>query len=354
MRRFDRPSYDPIPRLLLIAFLTGFILTACGSTQTPTPTQAPKATKVFTLTPLPTRTVTPQPLGTDVNPLVFGIVSANSDPAALAAADEVAAAVQKVTGHVVKSQAYSSYAELISDMAVGHVHIAFLPPLTYLYANELRIAQVGMLANHFGVFQYASRFFANASGNFTSYYDPASDRSTTDATTALKQFQGMQPCWVDAQSPSGYVIPSGLLKSNNIQVKDAAFVVSPVGVIRALYVTGICDFGASFATTGDPRTSPAVSQDLTDVMNRVLVIYQTDPVIPSTNLSFHPTVDPDIREDLTYGFKDLVKDTQGQSTLSTAINYEVVDLKLVDDSAYDPFRKLVQAAGVDLVNLLGR
>ncbi len=331
------------------------MLAACETAQTPTPTAAaPTPTAEFTLTPLPTRTVTPQPLGIDQNPLVLGIVSPDSDPKIMAAAEEVAAAVQTVTGYVIKAQSYLSYDDLISEMSLKHVQIAFLPPLTYLYANERGFAEVGMLSNHFGVYQYASRYFANAGSDFTSYYDPSSDRSTADSATALKQFQGKQPCWVDQESPSGYVLPLGMLHYNDIQAGDGAFLTSPVGVIRALYITGICDFGATFATTGDPRTSPAVDQDLTDVMNRVLVIYQTDAIIPSTNLSFHPMVNPEIREDLTYGFKDLVKDAQGQSALSTAIDYEIVDLKVVNDSIYDPFRNFVDAAGIDLFKMIGR
>ncbi len=354
MRRFTRKS-NPAICLILFAFLGTVMLSACKTAPTPTPTTAaPTLTAEFTLTPLPTRTVTPQPLGIDQNPLVFGIVSPDSDPKILAAAEEAAASVQKVTGYVIKAQAYFSYADLVSEMSLKHVQIAFLPPLTYLYANQLGFAEIGMLTNHFGVYQYASRYFANAASKFTSYYDPSSDRSTADAATALKQFQGMQPCWVDQASPSGYVLPLGMLHYNDIQAKEGAFLTSPVGVIRALYITGICDFGATFATTGDPRTSPAVDQDLTDVMNRVLVIYQTDPVIPTNNLSFHPMVNPEIREDLTYGFMDLVKDAQGQSTLSTAVSYEIVDLKVVNDTVYDSFRNLVDAAGVDLFKLIGR
>ncbi len=354
MRRFTRTSNQPAILFVFLAFLAAQMLSACGTTKTPEPTASPSPTVEITLTPLPTRTATPQPQGTDQNPLVLGIVSPGSDPKMLAAADEAAVSVQKVTGYVIKAQAYLSYDDLISEMSLKHVQIAFLPPLTYLYANELGFAEVGMLTNHFGVYQYASRFFANTGSGFTSFYDPASDRATANAVTALKQFQGKEPCWVDQASPSGYVVPLGLLRGNDVQVNDGAFLTSPVGVIRALYITGICDFGVTFATTGDPRTSPAVAQDLTDVMNRVLVIYQTDAVIPSNNLSFHPMVNPEIREDLTFGFKDLVKDTQGQATLSTAVNYEIADLKVVNDAAYDPFRSLVDAAGVDLAKMIGR
>lgn len=354
MRRSSRTSHYSVSLFILISFLASFIITSCGVSKTQTPTSAPQKTAAATLTPLPTSSPTPQPLGTDPNPLILGIVSSDSDPNTLAAAEEVAASVQKVTGFVIKTQAFTSYNELIDEMSFKRVHLAFLPPLTYLYANQMGFAQVGMLANHFGVYQYASRIFANATGNFTSYYDPASDRATTDAATALKQFDGKRPCWVDPQSPSGYIVPLGILKNNEINVTDGAFLVTPVGVVRALYVTGICDFGATFATTGDPRTSPSVNQDLTDVLNRVLVIWQTDPIIPSTNLSFHPIVGSEMRQDLAYGFKDLVKDDQGRATLSAAVNYDISDLKLVEDSIYEPFRSIVNAAGVSLVNLIGR
>ncbi|HEX7433449.1 MAG TPA: PhnD/SsuA/transferrin family substrate-binding protein [Anaerolineaceae bacterium] len=341
-----------------LAFITFFLavilLVSCTITQTPVPSATPQITVTLTPTLFPTVTPTPLPIGTEQNPLILGIVSETDDPNTLTAADQIAKSVQQVTGFVIKTHTYPSYLLLLSDMAFAKVHIAFLPPLTYLYAKQMGYAQVAMLTNHFGVFQYGSRFFTNATSKFKSYYDPTTDRATAEATTALTQFQDKMPCWVDPASPSGYIVPLGLLKSKNIKTSSGAFLASPVGVIRALYVTGICDFGVTFTTTGDPRTSPFVTQDLTDVLNRIIVIWQTDPIIPNTNLSFHPSIKPDMVDDLVFGFKDLLKDDKGKSELTAAIHYEILDFKQVDETVYDPFRNLVNEAGVDLLSLVGR
>jgi phosphonate transport system substrate-binding protein len=338
-----------------ILFL-GLIITACSVSVQPTPTETanPQPTATATFIPLPTVTPTPLPLGIDTNPLILGIVSETSDPKALAAASQITKSIQQLTGYVITARSYPSYDLLVSEMSVGKVHIAFLPPLTYLYAKQLGFANVELLTNHFGVYQYGSRFFANVASHFQSYYDPNSDRATADAVTALTQLKGKIPCWVDSTSPSGYVVPMGIFKGQNIELADGAFLASPVGVIRALYITGICDFGVTFSTTGDPRTSTSVTQDLTDVLNRVVIIWQTDPIIPNLNLSFHPSIQPDMRDDLIYGFRDLLKDDTGKAALSTASNYEILDFKQVDDTIYDPLRALVRQTGLDLLSLVGR
>jgi phosphonate transport system substrate-binding protein len=337
---------------VLAVLLAALLMTACA--QTPTPSATPTPEIAPTLTPLPTITATPYPIGTIQSPLILGIVSETNDPAIQDAGDKVASSIQQVTGFVVKAKTYSSYLLLISDMAFAKVHIAFLPPLTYLYASQMGYAQVAMVTNHFGVYQYGTRFFANAASKFKPFYDPVTDRATAGAAIALNQFQTKRPCWVDAKSPSGYVVPLGILNESKTKISDGAYLGSPVGVIRALYITGICDFGVTFTTSGDPRTAPAVSQDLTDVLNRVVVIWQSDPLIPNTSLTFHPSLRKDMRADLIFGFKDLLKDEKGRSALSTANNYDIVDLKPADEALFAPLGNLVKQAGIDLLSFVGR
>jgi len=340
--------------ILSSILLAGAFLSACSVSTQPAPTATPTPPPTATFIPLPTVTPTPLPLGIDSNPLVFGIVSESSDPKALAAADQITKSIQQLTGKVMTARSYLSYSLLVSDMSAGKVHLAFLPPLTYLYARQLGFASVVMLTNHFGVYQYGSRFYANVGSQFMSFYDPKTDHSTADAAAALPQFNGKRPCWIDSTSVSGYIVPLGILKSKNINVAGAAFLNNPAAVIRALYITGICDFGVTFTTTGDPRTSPAVAQDLTDVMNRVIVVWQSDPIIPNLNLSFHPSIRSDMRDDLIFGFKDLLKDDIGKAALSTANSYEILDLKQVDDTIYDPLKELVRQTGIDMLSLVGR
>ena len=208
------------------------------------------------------------------------------------------------------------------------------------------------LTNHFGVYQYGGQFLANVQSNFTIYFDPAKSLNTTNAAIALKQFENKRPCWIDTTSASGYVVPLGLLAEQGIKVKEGVITQSHTSSVRALYVNGICDFGTTFATTGDPRTASAVTQDLTDVMNRVVIIYQIDPMIPNLNISFHTSVPKEIRDDLAFVMQNLVKDQK--QLFTNANNYEISDLQPADDSVYEPLRKYLNLSGVKLDTLVGR
>ena len=198
----------------------------------------------------------------------------------------------------------------------------------------------------------ARSFWPMFNSEFTIYFDPVKNQNTTNPGIALAQFDAMRPCWVDPTSASGYVVPLGLLAEQGIKVKEGVITQSHTSVVRALYVNGICDFGTTFATTGDPRTASAITQDLTDVMNRVVIIYQIDPIIPNMNISFHTSVPKLIRDDLSFAIQSLVKDQK--QLFSTANNYEISDLQPVDDTVYDPLRNYLSFSRVKLDTLLGK
>ncbi len=348
MHRLNSSTSWPV-RLLLISL--AIILGACGrSTDTPTPT--PTLTPVVSTTPFPTRTPTPYPLASSQNPLILGIVSETNDPQAGTAAEELAQILTRISHYQVRSQTYTKYADLLSDLQAGKVHIVFLQPFTYIWAQGKGLVVPAFLTNHFGVYQYGAQFLANVNSKYVIYFDPVKGQNTTNPGIALKQFDNTRPCWVDKTSPSGYVVPLGLLAEQGIKVKEGVITQSHTSVVRALYVNGICDFGATFATTGDPRTATAVTQDLTDIMNRVVIIFQIDPVIPNMNISFHTSVPKLMRDDLSFAMEALVKDQK--QLFSTANNYEISDLQPADDTIYDPLRKYLLLSEVKLDTLVGK
>lgn len=337
--------------LPLLYISLAMILGACGRA-TETPTSTPTITPVVSPTPFPTRTPTPFPLASSENPIVLGIVSETNDPKTGIAAEELTQILARITNFKMRSQTYTNYAELLADLRAGKVHIVFLQPFTYLWARERALVEPAFLTNHFGVYQYGGQFLANVTSNFTIYFDPVKGQNTTNSAIALEQFENKRPCYVDPTSASGYVAPKGMLAELGIAVKDGVITQSHTSVVRALYVNGICDFGITFATTGDPRTSSAITQDLTDVMNRVVIIYQIDPIIPNLNITFHTSVPKIIRDDLSFAIQSLVKDQK--QLFSTAANYEISDLQPADDSAYDQLRKYLFFSGVKLDTLVGK
>jgi phosphonate transport system substrate-binding protein len=340
--------------LLLVFGFTAVLLTGgCGVIG---PTSA-TVTPTLTLTPTfpPTLTPTPLPLGSPENPYVIGLVSETEDPQITAAAGELAQQIAQATGKSASGRVFISYRQMLESMEKGQVHAAWLPPLTYLYASERNIASVVLLTNHFGVYQYGTQFMANVNNGFTPFYDPISGLSSADAATALQQFQGLRPCWVEPQSASGYILPAGLMQMNNYTAQAPVMAQSHTAIVRALYIKGICDFGASFSISGDPRTASNVQQDLPDAMNRVLIIWRSDASIPNVNLSVYARMPEGDRQTLTNAFMDISKTPEGKALLSlSAGNYQIEEIKTVNDDIYNPLRDAVKALEYNLRETIGK
>jgi phosphonate transport system substrate-binding protein len=351
-RRSTRPRYALI-LLATLGLLALLVMSACDAAKTQTPTPQP----TLTLTPTfpPTLTPTPLPLGTKENPFVLGLVSETEDPQISAAAAEVANRLSTLAEVSVIGKVFSTYAQLIEAMENGEVHITWMPPLTYIYASRQNLAEVVLLTNHFGVYQYGTQFLANVSSGFTPFYDPISGLSSADAVTALEQLRDLRPCWVEPQSASGYILPAGLMRLNQITTQSGVIAQTHTAVVRALYIKGICDFGVTFAISGDPRTASAVQQDLPDVMNRILIIWRSEAVIPNLNLSLLASLSETDRQTLTTAFLDLAKAEDGKALLSlSAGNYQIDEIKTVQDTLYDPLRDAVNALNLDLQDMLGK
>lgn len=340
---------------LLFSLSLAFFLGACDRA-TPTPTLTPtlKPTATTALTPYPTRTPTLPPPASEDNPLVIGIVSESGDPKAAAAAADIAQQISGITNFKVQSRVYKNYPDLFADLQLSKVHIVFLQPFTYILAQQNGLVQPALLTNHFGVYQFGAQFLANVSSKFTIYFDPTKNLNTHEPFTSLKQLDGKRPCWIDTSSSSGYVVPLGFLVDKGYKVKDGVFTLSNTAMVRALYITGICDFGVTYATIGDPRTSTAVTQDLTDVMNRIVVLYQIDPIIPNLNVSMLASLPKDMRDDLSFALQSIVHTDKGKAALTSANDYETADLKTIDDSVYDPIRKYLKLSGVKVETLIGK
>ncbi len=337
-------------RICAWLIITAALLSACSTggevTSTP-PGPVPE-------TPAPTPTSPPAPLGSADNPLVIGFVSIDGDPDLQDAARELAVRLTVQTGYAVSAQVYPSHPELIAALRAGDAHAAWLQPLTYIYATQQNLVEVALLTNHFGTYYYGTQFLANVESGYTSYFDPASNQNTSDAQTALAQLDGARPCWVSPDSISGYVLPYGILHELGMGVADGAYINSSTGLVRALYIKGICDFGATFALSGDPRTSTAVTDDLPDVLDRVMVIWRSEAVIPSLNFSYLANIPAAAREALNARLMELVGTAEGRDLLTRALDYDVQDLRVVDDSVYDPLRGAVQRARVPLQDTLGQ
>lgn len=339
--------------LLTALFVLIMGVNSCGVSTIGDPTVTP----TLTVTPTfrPTISPTPAPLGVPENPFVIGLFSETGDPEISAAAAELALRVSTETGKSVRGIVYTTWESLLTDMSQKTVHAAWMPPMTYLFASERDLAQVALLTNHFGVYMYGSQYLAHVETNLTPYYDPISSFNAAEADVALFQMQDLRPCWVDPGSVSGYIVPAGLLALNGVTMPPAVWTQEHTAVVRSLYIKGICDFGATFAISGDPRTASVVQGDLPDVMNKVLVLWRSDAVIPNLNLSLSTAVSEFDRQALTNAFLNIGETEEGRALLSLSAGYYQIDeVRAVNDDLYDPLREISAALDVDLRDLLGK
>ena len=330
--------------LLLAASL---VLGACGQA---TPTEVPVvATEAPTAPPPPTEV--PVMLGSPEMPIVMALAPSATSQELMAGGDAIAAKLSELTGYTITTTIPTSYAALVEAMGSGNAHIGWLPPLAYVLASQKGYADVVYVAIRSGSDYYGAQFIANVDSGFTSYFDPAANEgagaNTADAATALAQFDKKKPCWTDPLSASGYVIPSGIVASTGAKVSSAAFVIGHPTVVRARYLKGICDFGATYI---DARTSSSL-KDLADVTTKVVVIWRTDPVIPNDNVSVAVDLPEDVRAKIVEALGSLASSEEGITLLKNG-GYDISGLSARDDTFYDQFRVYLEASGIDVTTLV--
>jgi len=307
----------------------------------PTPTPEP------TLAPTPTPQIRGE-LGTESNPLILTLApSSRPTDSVISAGDVISAYIQSRTGYRIVTVIPVSENALLDSISKGNAHIASLSPYGYAIAYQRSDVTALLARVRDGQIFYGAQIIANRTKNFTPYFDEIKNENTTDVASALKQFQEKKACWSDAVSPSGYVIPLGLLKQAGVQIRSHAFLANQPSVVRAVYADDICDFGATFI---DARTSPTLEADYPDVMDKVKVIWRTPNIIPYENIVMSTDLPFEMRRVIQRAFIDLMLTPEGKSAMQTVYGFD--ETQVIEDSAYTEFVTLATASGLDLLSLI--
>jgi ABC-type phosphate/phosphonate transport system substrate-binding protein len=309
-------------------------------------TRTPKVIVVTaTDTALPSL-ATPE-LGLAENPVIFALPPSANSSDQIAAANLIAAEFTQRTGYTVVTIAPNTYAELVDALEKGNANIVLLDPFAYAFAYQkgLVYAQYGLVKDDKST--YGAQFLASRKGGFQSFYDSDKGENTAEASVALAQFADKKPCWSDGSSASGYVIPLGFLRQNLIAPRDAAFVGGQPTVVRSLYATGICDFGATYI---DARKFPSLEDQFPDLLEQVIVVWHTPEIIPYNIIAFSKTMPEGMRKLFSDQIAAIMQTDNGRAAFLTA--YGVEQLQVVNDGFYQDFRTYVNASGVDLTTLV--
>ncbi len=319
--------------LLLVAAL---VLAACGgaaTTEAPEPTQPPPPTEAPTEPPpMEEPTEAPPALGTEENPVIWVLTPSQDTEAVLAGAEGLTQFIEDETGIVVEAFVATSYTAQVEAICSGEAHMAALNTFGYVLAHERGCADVALASVRFGSTSYAGQLITNVDAGIESVAD----------------LVGKRFCRPDPGSTSGWVIPSLTMRANGIDPEtDLAEIVDTGGhdaVVIAVY-NGDCDAGATFE---DARV--LVEDEFADVKEKVLVI-QTSPPIPNDNISFRPDFPAELRDQIVNALLKLNEMEEGQELLGGL--YSWAGLESVEDTFYDGFRQQLEAAGVDIEELVG-
>lgn len=331
-----------IALLLTSCYAPRIILTEPTSTATSTAT-------VVNVTPTDTA---PPPfataeLGLAENPLILALPPSANSQEQIDAANVIASQFTERTGYTVVTVIPDSYLALVDALEQGNAHIVVLDPLAYELAYQKGLVQAAYAVLREDEGKYGAQFLASRKGGFTSYFDEGTGENLDEAPIALAQFADKKPCWTDETSPSGYVVPLGYLNANQIATKPAAFVEGHPTVVRSLYASGICDFGATYI---DARKFPSLEDEFPDLLEQVIVVWQIPPIIPYEVVAFSTRMPPGMRELFASFVPAIMQTESGKAAFNTA--YGIEQMEPVNDGYYEEFHRYVSASGLDLSTLL--
>jgi ABC-type phosphate/phosphonate transport system substrate-binding protein len=143
------------------------------------------------------------------------------------------------------------------------------------------------------------------------------------------------------------VIPLGFLKENLVGTRTPAFVQGQPTVVRSLYASGICDFGATYI---DARKFPSLEDEFPDLTEQVIVVWHIPNIIPYNILALSANMPEGMRTLFADQIAALMQTDNGRAAFKTAYNVE--ELQVVNDGFYEEFRRHVELSGVDLSTLV--
>lgn len=342
-------------KLLSYSLILGWLV-ACSATTNNTPENATESVPAMETAlasmaetaAVARPTPTPAAPGTIENPLIIALPPGSAtDGARVEAGKAFAEQLSEVTGYTFVVVAPDSYGKLVQALGDGNAHVAVLPAYAYVWAYNEGFARAAFARVEAEEKAYGAQFIARTDANIKSYFNVYTGENTADAATALSQFNDKKPCWPDEVSLSGYAVPAGILAHNEVSMRTAAIVGGQPTVVRAVYVGGICDFGATYI---DARSFPAILDEYPDVIDKVAIIWRIPPIIPYEVMVLARSLPPEINLAISDALFRITGMQAGRQVLGQA--YGIDEWERIDDTFYEEFRLYINASGVDLENAL--
>jgi phosphonate transport system substrate-binding protein len=214
---------------------------------------------------------------------------------------------------------------MCSDPAKAHM--ASLATFSYILASEKGCAEAALVSVRYGSPVYNGQIFVRNDSGIASVADLA----------------GKTFCRPDPLSTSGWIIPSIALQAAGLdpdtdlgQVVDAG---SHDASVAGVY-NGDCDAGSSYV---DARGT--IEEDYPDVMDVIQVI-EISADIPNDGVQFVSGFDAELQTQIVDALLAIAETEAGQEALDVAYSWNALEKQ--GDTFYDPFRQMLDAAGVSV------
>ncbi|MCJ7548907.1 MAG: phosphate/phosphite/phosphonate ABC transporter substrate-binding protein [Anaerolineae bacterium] len=271
-------------------------------------------------------------LGTENNPIVWAFVPSGETATVTTGAEELSALLEDETGYVFDILVTTENASAIEAMCSDppEAQMSSLNTFSYVLANERCGVETELVAARYGSATYNGQIIVNADSGISSIAD----------------LKGKTFCRPDPLSTSGWIIPDLTMRAAGVDPQnDLAEIVdagSHDAVVAAVY-SGDCDAGATYV---DARAT--LEEDSPDVMEKVLVIGLTED-IPNDGVQFIAGMDAEMKQTIVDALLAIAETEEGLAALDTA--YSWAALEAHGDDFYDPFRQVLQAAGLNITDL---
>jgi phosphonate transport system substrate-binding protein len=268
-------------------------------------------------------------LGTEENPIIWAIVPSGETERVVTGFTEVSDLLFDETGLYIEPFIATEYAGVIEALCSDppKAHMASLATFSYVLAAERGCAESALVSVRYGSAVYNGQIFVRADSGIES----------------LADLEGKTFCRPDPLSTSGWIIPSITLKAAGVDPDTGLAEVVDAGshdaAVAGVY-NGDCDAGSSYV---DARST--IEEDYPDVMD-VIKIIEVSADIPNDGVQFVTGFDEEQKAQIVDALLAIAETEEGQEALDIA--YSWTALQAEGDDFYDPFRQVLDAAGVSI------
>jgi phosphonate transport system substrate-binding protein len=273
----------------------------------------------------------PAKVGTEENPILWVFVPSREGEEVTTAAEGVADLLNAKTGLYFQTFVATDYTAAIEALCSdpAKAHMGSLATFALITAADRGCATPALIASRRGSLTYTGQIIAGADTGIAS----------------LADIKGKTFCAVEPSSTSGWIIPSVMLRAAGLDLDTDVSVTYAGGhdaAVLGVY-NGECEAGASFV---DART--LIEGDYPDVMEKVNVV-EVSIEIPNDGVQFVNSFDPEVKQQIVDALLEIAATEEGAAALNAAYQWD--GLEAHGNEFYDPFRQLLDAAGISAADL---